>query len=183
MHRLTVDKPTSEMSMTELAHNSCYARNRWARYRNYDLDIDAIELVMKLYEFYCNEDFEDICNDEFDNWIEDYMQYNLDSLEGLLAAFYTHIWAMADLREELKDYEDLKEQGRLLKLPCKFGDTVFVKRQSGGYAQAKVVDFTHFLTCGFCVVVASDEFGKCNIPFSKFGETVFHANPDADNVK
>lgn len=28
-------------------------------------------------------------------------------------------------REKLADYEDLEEQGRLLKLPCKVGDTVY----------------------------------------------------------
>ena len=27
---------------------------------------------------------------------------------------------------KLKDYEDLEEQGRLIKLPCKLGDTVYV---------------------------------------------------------
>lgn len=30
------------------------------------------------------------------------------------------------LAERLKDYEDLEEQGLLLKLPCKVGDTVYV---------------------------------------------------------
>ena len=31
----------------------------------------------------------------------------------------------ADLMEELKRYKDLEEQGRLLVLPCKVGDTVY----------------------------------------------------------
>lgn len=30
------------------------------------------------------------------------------------------------LYEKLKNYEDLEEQGRLIKLPCKVGDTVYV---------------------------------------------------------
>lgn len=30
------------------------------------------------------------------------------------------------VQKKLKDYEDLEEQGRLLKLPCKMGDTVYV---------------------------------------------------------
>lgn len=29
-------------------------------------------------------------------------------------------------REQLKEYQQLEEQGRLLKLPCKVGDTVYV---------------------------------------------------------
>ena len=31
-----------------------------------------------------------------------------------------------DMYNKLKGYEDLEEQGLLLKLPCKFGDTVYV---------------------------------------------------------
>ncbi len=29
-------------------------------------------------------------------------------------------------REQLKDYQQLEEQGRLIKLPCKVGDTIYV---------------------------------------------------------
>lgn len=32
---------------------------------------------------------------------------------------------ISDALEKLADYEDLEEQGRLLKLPCKVGDTVY----------------------------------------------------------
>lgn len=32
---------------------------------------------------------------------------------------------ISDALEKLADYEDLEEQGRLLKLPCKVGDTVW----------------------------------------------------------
>ena len=43
----------------------------------------------------------------------------------MIATFYQNLWAMAELREKLKYYEDLEEQGRLLVLPCKVGDTVY----------------------------------------------------------
>lgn len=33
---------------------------------------------------------------------------------------------ISDALEKLADYEDLEEQGRLVKLPCKVGDTVYV---------------------------------------------------------
>lgn len=33
--------------------------------------------------------------------------------------------ALDDLIEKLAEYEDLKEQGKLLKLPCEVGDTVY----------------------------------------------------------
>lgn len=32
---------------------------------------------------------------------------------------------VAECLRKLKDYEDLEEQGRLIKLPCKVGDTVY----------------------------------------------------------
>ena len=32
---------------------------------------------------------------------------------------------ISDALEKLADYEDLEEQGRLIKLPCKVGDTVY----------------------------------------------------------
>lgn len=58
---------------------------------------------------------------------------------------------------KLKDYEDLEEQGRLVKLPCKVGDTVYVDaailpvdnmgcyedidREVPAYFQARIVSF------------------------------------------
>lgn len=81
---------------------------------------------------------------------------------------------------EFKKILRLEEQGKLLKLPCAFGDNVFVAMKSGGYAQAEVKDFTYFHTCGFCIVAASDKFGKCNIPFSEFGKTVFLTLEEAE---
>lgn len=83
---------------------------------------------------------------------------------------------ISDVIDKLADYEDLEEQGRLLKLPCKVGDTVYVKLASyceEKYAEAKVRDFTHFISCGFCVVVTSKHFDKQNIPFTEFGKTLF----------
>ena len=84
---------------------------------------------------------------------------------------------------KLKDYEDLEEQGLLLKLPCKVGDTVYVKMASYcdiQYAEAEVRDFTHFTSCGFCAVVTSKHFDKQNIPFADFGKTVFLTQDEAE---
>lgn len=85
--------------------------------------------------------------------------------------------------QKLADYEDLEEQGRLVKLPCKVGDTVYVKLASyceEKYAEAKVRDFNHFISCGFCVVVTSKHFDKQNIPFTEFGKTVFLTKSEAE---
>ena len=66
-----------------------------------------------------------------------------------------------------------KDRNRFVELPCKVGDTVYVKMQFGGYAEADVRDYSYFISCGFCVVVTSEKFDKQNIPFSEFGKTIF----------
>lgn len=125
MKRMTTNKEVSEMSMMELAHNSCYAKDRKARYRNYDLDIDARELTRQLLKDHAEGDDVFESDEDFDDWMVDYLQCGMDSIEGLIALFYRNLCAMADLREGLKKYEDLEEQGLLIKLPCKAGDTLY----------------------------------------------------------
>ena len=125
MQRLTTNKAINKMDATELAHNSCYKIKRHARYRDHKRDIDAVRLAMELYTYYCDEDFENIDDEDFDCWLDDYTQYPLDSLDGLIASFYTQVCAMADLHEKLKTYEDLEEQRKLLKLPLTVGNTLY----------------------------------------------------------
>lgn len=126
MERLTSNKKVSDMSMIELAHNSCYVDNkRNARYRDYNLDIDSRELVRNLVKDICDEDLTDLSDEEFDEYMSSMLSVGIDSTMGLLALFYRNLWAMSDLRERLKEYEDLEEQGRLIKLPCMVGDIVW----------------------------------------------------------
>jgi hypothetical protein len=86
--------------------------------------------------------------------MHDNLSYEIEDMAGLIARFYQHIWAMADLRERLKYHEDLEEQvlkstgtdlasmvgefmyyynlkkeNRLLELPCKVGDVVYILSQ------------------------------------------------------
>lgn len=107
MERLTTNKDVSEMSMIELAHNSCYAKEHKVRYRDYDTDIDARELTIKLLDEFVNIPNEFTCDEDFDEFIADAMQYGIHNILGLIAIFYRNLWAMADLRERLKEYEDL----------------------------------------------------------------------------
>lgn len=131
MERLTSNKPAFDMNVLELAYNSCYAdKNHNARYRDYELDIDSREFAKNLAKDMCNEDLSNMSDEEFDDYMGEMLSVEVDSQIGLLALFYRNLWAMADLREKLKEYEDLEEQGRLLKLPCKVGDTVYVVTSS-----------------------------------------------------
>lgn len=118
MERLTTNKSVADMSMIELAHNSCYADDeRKARYRDYNLDVDSRWLVRNLAKDICGEDFKDLSDEEVDEYMASMLSVGIDSTIGLLALFYRNLWAMADLREKLKYYEDAEEQGLLLRLP------------------------------------------------------------------
>ncbi len=100
--------------------------------------------------------------------------------EKLKSGAYVPKAPLYTMCDKLGYYEDLEEQGKLLKLPCAVGDTVYVKMQSGGYAEAEVRDFSYFLSCGFCVVVTSDKFNKQHIPLTEFGKTVFLTKESAE---
>lgn len=111
MDRLTANKDTSKMSMVELAHNCCYAKDGKARYRDFDKDIDARDFARRLmqkYGFWEGEDYRDLLsnNDTFDEAMIENLYYGEDSLEGLIALFYRNLWVMADLHNRLKAYED-----------------------------------------------------------------------------
>ena len=182
MERLTSNKNVSDMSIIELAHNSCYVDNkRNARYRDYNLDIDSRELVRNLVKDICDEDLTDLSDEEFDEYMGSMLSVEMDSEIGLLALFYRNLWAMADLREKLKEYEDLEEQGRLIKLPCKVGDTVY------GISMGKLISLTVneisiFYMKGEKIINVkcqnNDEFR--NYVEREFGKTVFLTKSEAE---
>ena len=123
MERLTTNKDVQEMTMTELAHNCCYAKDRKARYRDFDMDMDARDFARNLMITLANDELPNE-DDEFDEEILENLQYDqFSDVKGLIALFYRNLWAMADLRETLKSYEDAEEQGLLLRLKLKIGDT------------------------------------------------------------
>lgn len=131
MNRLTTNKETSDMSMFELSHNSCYVKEGKARYRDYETDIDARELTKLLLKEIAEENNQFNSENGFDEKMVDYLSCGIDTKEGLIATFYRNLWAMAELREKLKTYEDLEEQGKLIKLPCAVGDTVYEILEEG----------------------------------------------------
>ncbi len=54
-----------------------------------------------------------------------------------------------------------------IEIPCEIGDNLYFLMTDGSISKGKVVDYTHFISCGFCVVVVSEDgmFNKMNIPF------------------
>lgn len=188
MERLTSNKPTSDMDMLELVYNSCYADEKCkARYRNYELDIDSRELVKNLAKDMCDEDLSDMSDEEFDEYMAEMLSVEVDSQIGLLALFYRNLWAMADLREKLKDYEDLEEQGRLIKLPCKVGDKIFLDFAGFGKEVDKFTVKDFHLDCFkngetilFCDYESNDRSLSGQIDVMEFGKTVFLTKSEAE---
>lgn len=165
MERLTTNKNVPNMSMIELAYNSCYIDDEHnARYRDYDLDIDGRQLVKSLAKDICNEDLTDLSDEEFDEYMASMLSAGIDSTIGLLALFYRNLWAMADLREKLKYYEDSEDQGLLLRLPCKEGDTVYHVVQ-GRVLEVENVDLFFLLL---------------SVAEGRFEKTVFLTKEDAE---
>ena len=187
MERLTSNKKVSDMSMIELAHNSCYVDNkRNARYRDYNLDIDSRELVRNLVKDICDEDLTDLSDEEFDEYMSSMLSVGIDSTMGLLALFYRNLWAMSDLRERLKEYEDLEEQGRLIKLPCNRGDKIYFIKSAFSIAhfliEAKVTSICG-VDCDNDVMYSSiTEYNKIDRRFksSDIGKTVFLTKAEAE---
>lgn len=173
MDRLTTNKDVSEMSMIELAHNCCYAKERKTRYRDYETDIDARELAIKLLDKYVDVPNEFTCDEDFDDFILDSLQYGTDNILGIIAIFYENLWAMADLRECLKEYEDLDEQGKLLKLPCEIGNTVYFVSSYSGICEHEIRKFQ---------LDKNGWYACSNLKFkvSDFGKTVFLTREEAE---
>lgn len=194
MKRLTSNKKVSEMNMYELAHNACYAKDGKARNRDFENDFDARELIIKLLEKYADIPNEFTCDDDFDEFMLDALQYGTDSILGLIAVFYKDMWAMADLREVLKEYEDLEEQGKLLKLPCVVGDDVWyisekVEKQGRKKIEVPFVDkgTVDNITLGHMMLPQITVCNNENVwttfdSVEDFGKTVFLTQQEAERV-
>lgn len=126
MERLTTNKSVDDMSMVELAHNSCYVDDEGnARYRDYEMEMDARDFARNLMTTLTKNELP-VDDAEFDEEILDNLTIDpFSDIRGLIALFYRNLWTMADLREKLATYEDAEEQGLLLRLPCGIGSDVY----------------------------------------------------------
>lgn len=191
MERLTTNKDKSEMGMYELAHNCCYVKDGEARYRDFEMDMNARDFARNLMTALCDEDLP-INDDEFDDEVMENLQYDTFACTtGLIALFYRNLWAMADLRERLKEYEDLEEQRLLLRLPCRVGDMIFVipsktnyklnilngnKKENRVYKQ--FVDHISVHPNGYLLSTCG---GMYSVIDKQFGETWFLTRTEAEH--
>lgn len=164
MERLTIEKPAGEMSMTELAHNANYAKDGEAWYRDYDQDISLRNFMRKTMKGFGEKRY--LEDDELDFELIDNLQYNpVSNIDGLIALLYRSMWAAADLRENLKDYEDtgltpeqIMEINRMYTEKCQ--EVTELRNQScNGCKYEDCSDFDEGgENCNHCSRAYSDEF-------------------------
>lgn len=88
---------------------------------------------------------------------------------------------------KLKEYEDLEEQGRLIKLPCKVGDKIFLDFAGFGKDIDKFTVKDFHLDCFedgettlFCDYESNDGTFSGQIDVTEFGKTVFLTKSEAE---
>lgn len=89
--------------------------------------------------------------------------------------------------EKLAEYEDLEEQGRLIKLPCKVGDKIFLDFAGFGKDVDKFTVKDFHLDCFkngettlFCDYESNDRTLSGQIDAMEFGKTVFLTKSEAE---
>lgn len=90
-------------------------------------------------------------------------------------------------REQLKEYQRLEEQGRLIKLPCKVGDKIFLDFAGFGKDVDKFTVKDFHLDCFkdgetilFCDYESNDKTLSGQIDVMEFGKTVFLTESEAE---
>ena len=94
---------------------------------------------------------------------------------------------VSEYLRKLKDYEDLEEQGRLIKLPCKVGDKIFLDFAGFGKDVDKFTVKDFHLDCFedgetilFCDYESNDKTLSGQIDVTEFGKTVFLTKAEAE---
>lgn len=87
----------------------------------------------------------------------------------------------AEWLEKLKEYEDLEEQGRLIKLPCKVGDVVYVPTRDF-ISELRIVHISIFENNTFLHWTLNTGIYPNLDGFlvDKIGKTVFLTEPEAE---
>lgn len=188
MERLTTNKNISDMGIVELSLNCCYiAKDGSGRYRDYEIDMDERDFVRKLTTTLVGEDLP-LQDESFDEEMMDNLGIDpFADVRGLIAIFYRNMWAMAELREKLKRYEDAEEQGLLLRLPCKVGDKIFLDFAGFGKDIDKFTVKDFHLDCFedgetilYCDYESNDKTLSGQIDVMEFGKTVFITREEAE---
>lgn len=88
--------------------------------------------------------------------------------------------------ERIKEYEDLEEQGKLLKLPCAIGDLLYEPQINTGMVEEYIVIHICY-TCECEIFLGSklnfEIYSKIKgIYIGEIGKTVFHTKEEAETA-
>lgn len=88
-----------------------------------------------------------------------------------------------EMVEKLAEYEDLEEKGKLLKIPCKVGDEIFIPIDFQGKVHRGVIIGVEYskIRKSFVAVVRTDDDFLCYEKFEDFGKNVFLNKTEAEN--
>lgn len=117
--------------------------------------------------------------------------YGKSGIKRMSKDFHRGSFECTALIERLAEYEDLEEQGLLIRFPCKVGDTVYVPEKSLDIISEYVVDEIticknpfksggDFIICfGWDFISGSDSY-MSGFEYSDIGKTVFLTYEDAE---
>ena len=83
------------------------------------------------------------------------------------------------LLEKLGDYEDLEEQGLLLRLPCKIGDTVYSIANDGKIYPVKATREVRIVNGVLHIICESCRYSDL-VSYDDIGKTVFLTQGEAE---
>ena len=88
-----------------------------------------------------------------------------------------------EMVEKLAEYEDLEEQGKLLKGPCKVGNEVFIPIDFQNKIHQGIVIGIEYskIRKGFVARIRTVDDDVCYEKFEDFGKTVFLTHEEAEN--
>lgn len=99
------------------------------------------------------------------------------SLGYYVESFDTSAFDVRLLMEKLAEYEDLEEQGKLLKLPCKVGDILYFP-YIDSVTKEKVISKEKVTEIGLYYRVGNGELSSC----SEIGSVIFVDESEAESA-
>ena len=87
---------------------------------------------------------------------------------------------LAEWLKELQKYKDLEEQGRLIELPCKIGDTVWDIKWWDDTTETRVIDGKTYFRRVMKHKVTKSKFKLFD--YENFGKTVFLTKEEAESA-
>lgn len=108
MRRLTRNDITEEIGTYELAHNCTFIRDGETWYRDFEHEIRLRDMMREIIRNHSH--YDEQCDD--DELLDEVLFENLmypagNDIDGLIAVFNMLAWSHSDLRERLKQYEDI----------------------------------------------------------------------------